>query len=156
MTPKGGGDPLEPSPICLGAHTHPLEHDRAKAYVAKIREALDDEKRYWTPGQRIALRDLLAKWKLRALGGDDHFEKFGTFRRHPTSDPPTESDRVMERWRREAMAKPGYKTAKEQYQESHVPLGVRMRHKIEAQWRKDHGTKGDGIIDKTKSDLWDD
>jgi hypothetical protein len=140
----------------LAARHNPVERDRARNYVVHIQECLDDPKRHWAPGQRKWLRELLMRWTHRAHGMDAHFERFGTFHRHPTGDAPTESDRVIERMRRRAMEQEGYKSSAQTRRESRVSLRVRCRDKILAQWRKQAGIKGDGIIDKTKADLWDD
>lgn len=93
MTPKKGGTPLPPSPICL-----PREHAKAAAYVCAIEEALT--RAGWSSGQRGRLRAQLRLWKYRAEGRDPQFERYGSFGRKPGTAPPTSVDATVEAWRR--------------------------------------------------------
>lgn len=98
MTPDRGGKPLPPAPVCLAGEVR-----KAKAYVATIDDALGQEG--WAPGQRAYLKQLRAKWVVRALGMDDYFMRRGNIPGSASSPPPTHHDLVMQRWRLDAQRK---------------------------------------------------
>lgn len=100
MYPEFGGPPLDRPPIAapyLGNLVRAAKEYRA--YLDKELEP-DTDKPKWSGSQRQYLRRLRAKWRVRELGEDAHYQKHGTFRRPMNADPPGPAEFIQETWRR--------------------------------------------------------
>lgn len=98
MTPDRGGPSLPDAPTC-GAG----DLQAARAYVQTLQAALDQDG--WSQNQRRVIRIRLGKWKLRAAGLDDYYNRRGNIPGNPDGPPPTQAEIAVTRWRRDHMTK---------------------------------------------------
>jgi hypothetical protein len=93
MTPDRGGPSLPDAPTCGAGDLH-----SAHAYLLVLEAALDQDG--WSQGQRREIRRRMLKWKVRALGVDDYYNRRGNIPGSPDGPPPTQAEITVTRWHR--------------------------------------------------------
>lgn len=144
MFPRYGGHPLPHQPIVAPPYVWPLVPGGivgvAKWYVQvldkELAEGIDSgERAKWSGSQRQYLRELRAKWIVRAQGLDPHYIKHGTFSRPIDAAPPTIRDLEAQRHRYQAMDQGTFESNTEHYRRTHTNSGT-IRGDIVKRWKK--------------------
>lgn len=143
MFPKFGGKPLPWPPIVAPGYSGDiakLAAEYVKELDAELDAAVDEGYPKWSGSQRQYIRQLRAKWIVRAQGMDAHYKKFGTFPRPFNGDPPTIRDMVVERWRRREMDNGNF-VSNAEHRRQHHRTRSRIVDDIVREWRRKYGDK---------------
>lgn len=144
MQPAYGGEPLPLSPIVL-----PLIEGisgcirRAEEYVKVLDKELaaNVETPKWNGQQARYIRQLRAKWMVRALGKDAHYLKHGTFRRPFNADPPGWADWWQEQARRKEETRTGQRVSTAAHRRKWMTGRSAHINEIVKRLQKKYGTK---------------